>query len=104
VAAPETIEFLYWADCPSHPEALALLRSVLAERHVEREIELIEVRSDEEARARAFPGSPTIRIDGRDVDQAGAAEPPALSCRVYWLADGRVSPLPSRAQIEAALT
>ena len=103
LAAPSRIEFLYFADCPSHPEALALLQRVLEERHVEEEIEVREVRSDEEARALAFPGSPTIRIDGRDVDPDGAAARPALTCRIYRLPDGRVSPLPTREQIEEAL-
>lgn len=103
VAAPETIEFLYFADCPSHEEALALLRNVLEERGIERPIAVREVSSDEDALRLGFPGSPTIRIDGRDVDPAGGSARPSLSCRVYRLPDGRVSPLPAREQIEEAL-
>jgi hypothetical protein len=99
----QKIEYLYYADCPSHPEALDLLRGVLSERGVESEVEVHEVTSDDEAQRLAFPGSPTIRIDGRDVDPAADSMRPALSCRIYRLPDGRVSPLPSRAQIEAAL-
>jgi hypothetical protein len=97
------VEFLYVDDCPSHPEALGLVRSVLAESGVEAELVIHEVRSDEEARTLAFPGSPTVRVDGRDVDPGGADGAPGLACRVYRLADGRVEPLPSRAQLEAAL-
>ena len=103
MAGPETIEFLYYADCPSHEEALALLRSVLDERGIERPIAVQEVRSDEEALRLGFPGSPTIRIDGRDVDPAGGGAAPSLTCRVYRLADGRASPVPAREQIEEAL-
>jgi hypothetical protein len=103
LAAPARIEFLYYADCPSHPEALALLQRVLEDNRLEREIHVHEVRSDEEARALGFPGSPTIRVDGRDVDPDGAAARPALTCRIYRLPDGRVSPLPTREQIEEAL-
>ena len=66
-------------------------------------IEEREVRSDAEAEALGFPGSPTIRVDGRDVDPAGAGSRPALTCRVYYLPDGRVSPIPSREALEAAL-
>jgi hypothetical protein len=94
------VELLWWDGCPSYPEARALLEEVLAGRA---EVELREVRSDEEAEALGFPGSPTIRIDGRDVDPAGAFGPPALSCRIYHLPDGRVSPVPSREQLEEAL-
>jgi hypothetical protein len=99
----QKIEYLYYPDCPSHPEALDLLRGVLAERGIESLIEVHEVTTDDEAQRLAFPGSPTIRIDGRDVDPAAASMPAALSCRVYRLPDGRVSPVPSRALIEAAL-
>jgi hypothetical protein len=98
------IEFLYWPGCPSHPEALELLRSVIAERDASLEVEVREVLTDEEAEALRFPGSPTIRVDGADVDPAGAGGRAMLACRVYRLPDGRVSPVPSREQLEEALT
>jgi hypothetical protein len=97
------IELLYWDGCPSHPEALELLEAVLAERGIEAAVELRRVETDEDARELRFPGSPTIRVDGRDVDPAGAATRPALTCRIYHLPDGRVSPVPSRRQLEEAL-
>src|SRR5579862_8319283 len=97
------VQLFYWEGCPSHPEALALLREVIAELALEIEVELHEVSSDAEAEALGFPGSPTILVDGRDVDQAGAFSPPALTCRIYHLPDGRVSPIPSRQQLEDAL-
>ena len=50
-----------------------------------------------------LPGSPTIRVDGRDIDPAGASARPALNCRIYHLPDGRVSPVPTREQLEEAL-
>lgn len=102
-ASVRKIEFLYSAECPSHPEALALLRDVVDARSVEGTIDVHQVRSDDEAKRLAFPGSPTIRVDGTDVDTAGADGRPTLSCRVYRLPDGRVSPLPTREQIERAL-
>jgi hypothetical protein len=99
----DTIELLFWAGCPSHPEALELLQSVLDERGLDLEVAVREVQTEEEAQALQFPGSPTIRIGGRDVDQAGADARPSLGCRVYRLPDGRPSPIPSRAQLEEAL-
>jgi hypothetical protein len=99
----EKIELYWWEGCPSHPEALALLESVLAERGLEIEVELHEVKTDDEAVALRFPGSPTIRVDGRDIDPFGAKSRPALNCRIYLLPDGRVSPVPSREQLEEAL-
>jgi hypothetical protein len=97
------VEFLYWDGCPSHPEALALLEDVLAANGTDASVEMREVKTQEEAEALAFPGSPTIRVDGRDVDPAGAQARPALNCRIYELADGSVSPVPTREQLEEAL-
>jgi hypothetical protein len=97
------IEFLFWRGCPSHPEAEELLREVLAARGRDDPIELREVRTQAEAEALAFPGSPTIRVDGRDVDPDGASARPALTCRIYYLPDGRASPVPTREQLEEAL-
>jgi hypothetical protein len=98
------IEFLFWKGCPSHPEAKKLLLEVLAERGVEAPVEWREVRTHDEAVAHAFPGSPTIRVDGRDVDPTGDQAPPSLSCRIYRLPNGRVSPVPTRQQLEEALS
>jgi hypothetical protein len=100
---PVTVEFLYWEGCPSHPEARELLEEVLEARGVDATVDIREVRTQEEARALGFPGSPTIRVDGRDVDPVGADDPPSLSCRIYHLPNGRVSPVPTREQIEEAL-
>jgi hypothetical protein len=97
------IEFLYWEGCPSHPEARTLLEEVLAARGIDAPIEVQSVDTDDEAASLGFPGSPTIRVDGRDIDPEGASAPPSLTCRIYYRPDGRVSPLPSREQIEAAL-
>jgi hypothetical protein len=98
------IDFYYWADCPSHDEALARLRAVMAEQGLHDEVRIVEVRSDEEAQALRFPGSPTIRVDGVDIDAAGAAQQDfSLTCRVYRRADGRITPLPPRELIAAAL-
>ena len=97
------IEFLFWRGCPSHPEARELLGEVLAGRGIDASVEEHEVTTQEEAERLRFPGSPTIRVDGRDVDPAGAAARPALTCRIYHLPDGRVSPVPTREQLEEAL-
>ena len=97
------IDFLLWRECPSHAEARALLREVMEERGVEADVVEREVLTQAEAQELAFPGSPTIRVDGRDVDPGGAGGRPSLTCRIYHLPDGRVSPVPSREQREDAL-
>ena len=98
------IELLYWDGCPSTPEAEALLRDVLEARGLDANIDRREVTTQAQAELERFPGSPTIRVDGRDVDPGGAGARPALTCRIYFLPDGRVSPVPTREQLEEALS
>jgi hypothetical protein len=98
------IELLYWEGCPSHPEARQLVEDVLTELGIDATLELREVRTQAEAEAERFPGSPTIRVDGADIDAHGAVGRPSLTCRIYRRADGRVSPVPTRDQIKEALT
>ena len=98
------IEFLYYADCPSHEEALARLKGAMAAEGVEADIHIIEVKSDQEAQQLRFIGSPTIRIDGEDIDPEGLeGQQYALTCRVYTKRDGRPSPAPETALIRARL-
>ena len=97
------IELLWWEGCPSHPEALEDLRSVLAEEGLDPgSVELREVETDEQAAREAFPGSPTILIDGRDIVPA-EGKPVSLTCRVYRLRDGRPSPTPDPEDVRAAV-
>ena len=99
------IEFLYWADCPSHSQARALLGEVLAEQEQGLPVREVELLTDEDAARLAFPGSPTIRVNGLDVDPDGAAKMEiSLTCRLYVLEDGRFSPVPSKEMIRRALT
>ncbi len=98
------IDFLYWQECPSHEQALARLRAALAEEGVAGEVVVTHVHTEEQARALGFPGSPTIRIDGRDIQGDTAAHGAGrLTCRLYLLEDGRPSPLPSAEMIRAAV-
>jgi hypothetical protein len=98
-----TVELLWWDGCPSHPEALAQLEDVLREEGLDTTVNLVEVTSDAQAQRERFPGSPTIRIDGQDVVEPEDVEPFSLTCRVYRTRDGKVSPVPDREDVRAAL-
>jgi hypothetical protein len=103
VTRTPAVELLWWEGCPSHPEALAQLERILAEEDLPAEVELVEIESDEQAASERFAGSPTIRIDGEDIVPAQEAEPFSLTCRVYRLRDGRVSPTPDPEDVRAAV-
>jgi len=98
------IELLYWEGCPSHPQALAELREVLAGLgRSDLEVVTRRVESEDEAERLRFTGSPTIRVGGIDPVPPPPGEPAGLTCRVYRLADGRYSPTPDPAQLRDAL-
>jgi hypothetical protein len=97
------IELLWWEGCPSHPRALADLREVLAELGLDPDaVETRHVGTEADADAERFVGSPTIRVDGHDVQPPGD-EPAGLTCRVYRRRDGRISPTPDRDDVRDAV-
>lgn len=98
------VEFLWWDGCPSAEQALSDLRAAMGRAGLDPEaVEVREIRTDDDAGRAEFVGSPTIRVDGRDVDPPGEDEPVGLSCRVYKRRDGRMSPTPDPADLEEAL-
>lgn len=95
------VDFLYWEDCPSHERALELLNEVIEREGVDANVRIVKVETDEDAERLQFPGSPTIRVAGRDIDETPGAYI-GLTCRVYFTESGKMSPLPSRDKIAAA--
>jgi len=97
------VELLWWKGCPSTPEAIALVREELSALGLDPDtLRITEIHTDDQAERERFVGSPTIRVDGHDV-QAPDGEPVGLNCRVYRWRDGRVAPLPERADVREAL-
>jgi hypothetical protein len=62
------IEILAREDCPNRGMALVVVERVVDETGVPAEIAVVEVESDEDAEAYRVLGSPTVLVDGRDVD------------------------------------
>ena len=93
-----SVELLWWEGCPSTEDALAMVR----EEMVAEALDVREISTYADAEREEFVGSPTIRVDGHDV-QPVPYEPVGLSCRVYRLADGRISPLPARDEVRQTL-
>jgi len=78
------IEVLYFAGCPNHEPTVTLVREVLGELGLEAEIREVAVETPEDAEAQRFVGSPSVRVNGRDVDPEAADRTEyALGCRMY---------------------
>lgn len=78
------VEVLYVSDCPSHPAAVRLVKDVLAAEGVSSDICEVLVQDERMARELRFVGSPTIRINGRDIaKESQMGNDFALCCRLY---------------------
>ena len=78
------IELLYFDGCPNHQALVPHLRELLASADVRVQIELRRVESVEAAERERFLGSPTIRVDGRDVDPGAEQRTDfGMKCRLY---------------------
>jgi hypothetical protein len=78
------IEVLYVEHCPCVPAALSLIQRIRAELGIDAEIRTTLITDQATAEWAQFPGSPTVRVAGRDVEPG--AEPPVeytLECRLY---------------------
>ena len=83
------IEIVYFEGCPNHRGLEDRVRALLAESGVEMPISLRRIDSDEQAADERFLGSPTIRVNGLDVDPtADGRDSYGLMCRVYVTDDG----------------
>jgi hypothetical protein len=76
------VELLYWDADPEYMTARQRLVEVLTEDAFETPIQMISVNSAADAELLAFPGSPTIRMDGEDIYPAGVGEA-GLRLRAY---------------------
>lgn len=97
------VELLYFEGCPSHEPARALVESIAGDCGVEIDLRLVDVPDDEAAARERFLGSPTIRVEGEDVEPGAERRREfAHSCRVYRTPDG-VSGQPAAEWVRAAL-
>ena len=62
------IEVLFVPGCPNHKLAVERLRQVLCAQTISAPIQEISVIDELTARSLKFPGSTTVRINGRDVE------------------------------------
>jgi hypothetical protein len=97
------VELLWFSDCANHRAARRLLEEVIAEIAPGTPIRDVDVTYPATAEQVRFPGSPTIRVDGKDVDpnytDTGDYTP---RCRLYRTSVG-LRGLPERRWITDAL-
>ena len=93
------IEVLYVPSCPNYEPAVQRLQAVLESQSLQAEIRSVPISSEDQAKALLFPGSPTIRIDGEDVEQHETVVP-SLACRLHANRSG----VPSEESLRIAIS
>jgi hypothetical protein len=87
------------SGCPHAQPTIDLVRYVVASHGWDASVEAIVVAAPEEASRLRFLGSPTVQVDGRDIDPAARGRTAfAMACRLYGS-----SGIPPVAMIVAAI-
>lgn len=98
---PPSVELLVVAHCPNMVAAQAQLRAILDEfGFTALTVQITVIGSDDEAVARGFTGSPSLRING--VDPSPGSGSVGMSCRLYRTAHGAFG-LPDPVDVRAAI-
>jgi hypothetical protein len=97
------VELLWFSDCANHPAARRMLEEVIAEVAPGTSMHEVDATDPATAVRIRFPGSPTIRVDGRDIDPT-FTDPGDYTprCRLYRTSAG-LRGLPERQWIVDAL-
>ncbi len=98
------IEVLYFKGCPNHEPAVEQVRQALKAESIAIAVDEIEVKDAAMAHDIGFLGSPSVRVNGFDVEEAARdAKSFGFGCRTYFEGNLR-SGLPSVNLIRRALT
>ena len=96
----KTVQVLYFEGCPNHRPTVERVAEVAASFGLATLVEEVEVKSAEDAERLRFLGSPSVHIDGIDIDPAARESTAyAYACRTYGAGEG----IPSRELIASAL-
>lgn len=104
------MQVLYFDGCPNYETLAARLRGIVDAAGKDVVLETLAVESEDESSQLRFLGSPTVRVNGHDVERgADDREDFGLKCRLYRTPRGVVGAPPEewivaaiRASLDAA--
>ena len=97
------IRVLYFEGGPHHEPTSEQVRAVAARVSANIAVEDIEVTTQDQAEELKFLGSPTVQVNGLDIEPgAGDGRPVEFACRIYRT-DSGMSGIPSMRWLEDAL-
>ncbi len=77
------IEIQHFRGCPNSPEMIHRVKEAIKGSEEKIEYNEVLVESNELAEKLKFRGSPTVLINGEDIERREEPESAALNCRVY---------------------
>lgn len=96
------VELLYFDGCPSHARFLPRLRELVDDAGVAARVQQRRVESLDAAVAERFLGSPTVRINGQDIEPESAERTDyGLKCRLYRTPEGLQGTPPEQLVLQA---
>lgn len=93
------IEVLYIPGCPNYQPTVEQVRKVLKSESLSDQVDAVPVDTEAEAESLGFPGSPTVRVNGKDVEPNPTIVP-GLACRIYANGKG----IPAEETVRAAIS
>jgi len=98
--APVPVHILYFDGCPNHPRTVQRIRTIAERLDVPVDLREVEVTPNDDPDSLGFRGSPTVQVNGVDIDPSQRGQDNCgFGCRTY-----RGTGVPDEAMIEAALT
>jgi hypothetical protein len=97
------IELLYFDGCTAYQTALKHLEEVIQEKKLDAQVEMVKIENDGQAGEKRFLGSPSIRINGQDIEPgAQQIREFSMRCRLYLEGD-QVNEWPGKGLIRRAI-
>lgn len=97
------IAILFIKGCPGYTYTKKYIEEIIADEAIDAEISLIQIDNDEDARRLHFIGSPTVRVNGMDVEKGFShTKDYGVRSRIYNV-EGKPSGYPSKSMIRSAI-
>jgi len=96
------IRVLVFDGCPHADDAVERVRQIAEEQGVRSPVEVVQVPDEASARRERFLGSPSVQIDGLDIETKRRADAYCHGCRVYRSKEGATG-VPPVEMIRAAM-
>jgi hypothetical protein len=81
------VDVLFFEGCPNLELALERVRKAIQDADVPADLRIVRVESEDDAKRQRFLGSPTVRVDGVDVERSACDRDDfGLQCRLYSVA------------------